>query len=46
VFLGYRKDAPNTLYAIKAIKKEDLVRKNMIDSIVKERKAFCLAEAE
>jgi len=46
VFLGYRKDKPDVLYAIKAIRKEDLVRKNMVNSVHIERKAFCLSAAE
>lgn len=46
VYLGCRKDKPSTLYAIKAIKKEDLVRKNMVNSVLVERRAFCLSAAE
>lgn len=43
VFLGHRNSTPDVFYAIKAMRKEDLVRKNSVEKVVKERQAQVLA---
>ncbi|OXA55761.1 serine/threonine-protein kinase greatwall [Folsomia candida] len=43
VFLGHRNTSPDTLYAIKAMRKEDLIMKNSVEKVVKERDAQVLA---
>ncbi|XP_042874592.1 serine/threonine-protein kinase greatwall-like isoform X2 [Penaeus japonicus] len=40
VFLGCKKDNRNQLYAIKVVKKSDIVHKNMVEQVVTERDAL------
>ncbi|XP_068204499.1 serine/threonine-protein kinase greatwall [Palaemon carinicauda] len=40
VFLGCKKDNPSQLYAIKVVKKSDIVNKNMVEQIITERDAL------
>jgi len=46
VFLGHRNGVPDVMYAIKAMKKDDLVRKNSADRVAKERDAQVLAATD
>ncbi|XP_064107453.1 serine/threonine-protein kinase greatwall-like [Macrobrachium nipponense] len=40
VFLGCKKDNPSQLYAIKVVKKSDIVNKNMVEQVITERDAL------
>ncbi|KAK7061137.1 hypothetical protein SK128_026711 [Halocaridina rubra] len=40
VFLGSKKDNPTQLYAIKVVKKSDIVNKNMVEQVITERDAL------
>lgn len=40
VFLGCKKDNPIQLYAIKVVKKSDIVNKNMVEQVITERDAL------
>ncbi|OWF53020.1 serine/threonine-protein kinase greatwall-like [Mizuhopecten yessoensis] len=45
VFLGYRKDNPEKYYAIKVMKKCDMVNKNMVDQVLAERDAMAVTKS-
>lgn len=45
VFLGYKKSQPDTMYAIKVMKKTDMINKNMVSQVVNERKALALTQS-
>ncbi|XP_050731618.1 serine/threonine-protein kinase greatwall-like isoform X2 [Eriocheir sinensis] len=40
VFLGCKNDNPSQLYAIKVVKKSDIVHKNMVEQVITERDAL------
>ena len=40
VFLGLKKDNPNLMFAIKVVKKSDIVNKNMVEQFIAERDAL------
>lgn len=42
VFLGYKKSKPDQVYAIKVMKKNDMINKNMVSQVVVERNALAL----
>ncbi|KAF0298566.1 Serine/threonine-protein kinase greatwall [Amphibalanus amphitrite] len=42
VFLGYKKGHPELLFAIKTVKKSEMVNKNMMEQVVTERDALAL----
>ena len=45
VFLGQKKDKPGKKYAIKVMKKEDMVIKNMVNQVIAERDALALSKS-
>ncbi|XP_033752369.1 serine/threonine-protein kinase greatwall-like [Pecten maximus] len=45
VFLGYRKDNPEKHYAIKVMKKCEMVNKNMVDQVLAERDAMAVTKS-
>ncbi|XP_060086452.1 serine/threonine-protein kinase greatwall-like [Ylistrum balloti] len=45
VFLGYRKDNPEKHYAIKVMKKCDMVNKNMVGQVLAERDAMAVTKS-
>ncbi|XP_069134056.1 serine/threonine-protein kinase greatwall-like [Argopecten irradians] len=45
VFLGYRKDNPKRYYAIKVMKKCEMVNKNMVDQVLAERDAMAVTKS-
>lgn len=45
VFLGYKKNQPDCMYAIKVMKKTEMVNKNMVSQVVNERKALVLTQS-
>ncbi|KAF2356091.1 Protein kinase domain [Trinorchestia longiramus] len=40
VYIGYRRDKPERLYAIKVVKKSDIIHKNMVHQMITERDAL------
>ncbi|KAJ9575905.1 hypothetical protein L9F63_007217 [Diploptera punctata] len=45
VFLGYKKNNPDQVYAIKVMKKSEMVNKNMASQVVTERNALALTHS-
>ncbi|XP_071454278.1 serine/threonine-protein kinase greatwall isoform X2 [Hetaerina americana] len=45
VFLGSKKNDPKKLYAIKVMRKSDMIKKNMVSHVVTERNALALARS-
>ena len=45
VYLGYKKDNLNMMYAIKKMKKEEMVNKNMVSQVMSERNALALTNS-
>ncbi|XP_031565283.1 serine/threonine-protein kinase greatwall-like [Actinia tenebrosa] len=45
VFLAKRKDSPDQMYAVKVMKKKDVVNKNMIEQVVAERDALAISKS-
>ncbi|XP_012272268.1 serine/threonine-protein kinase greatwall [Orussus abietinus] len=45
VFLGYKKSNPDQIYAIKVMKKNDMIHKNMASQVVIERNALALTHS-
>lgn len=45
VFLGCKKNNTSTMYAIKVMKKADMVNKNMVSQVVNERNALALTKS-
>ncbi|KAJ8298650.1 hypothetical protein KUTeg_022710 [Tegillarca granosa] len=45
VFLGCKKQAPEKLYAIKAMKKDDMVTKNLVSQVLAERDALAFTSS-
>lgn len=45
VFLGYKKNQPDCMFAIKVMKKTEMVNKNMVSQVVNERKALALTQS-
>ncbi|XP_075217328.1 serine/threonine-protein kinase greatwall isoform X2 [Lycorma delicatula] len=45
VFLGYKKNCPEQMYAIKVMKKSEMIHKNMISQVVNERNALALSRS-
>lgn len=45
VFLGYKKNQPDIMYAIKVMKKTEMINKNMVSQVVNERKALALTQS-
>ncbi|KAK0095856.1 hypothetical protein PV326_007189 [Microctonus aethiopoides] len=45
VFLGYKKTNPEKLYAIKVMKKDEMIHKNMASQVVIERNALALTRS-
>ncbi|PSN48549.1 hypothetical protein C0J52_05912 [Blattella germanica] len=45
VFLGYKKNNPDLVYAIKVMKKSEMVHKNMASQVVTERNALALTHS-
>uniref|UniRef100_A0A0K2TZU8 Serine/threonine-protein kinase greatwall n=2 Tax=Lepeophtheirus salmonis TaxID=72036 RepID=A0A0K2TZU8_LEPSM len=45
VFLGRRKGTEKPLYAIKAMKKSEMVRKNMVNQVIAERNALAISKS-
>lgn len=45
VFLGYKKTNPNVMYAIKVMKKTEMINKNMISQVVNERNALAITHS-
>lgn len=45
VFLGYKKSNIDVMYAIKVMKKTDMVNKNMVSQVVNERNALALTKS-
>lgn len=45
VFLGYKKTNPNVMYAIKVMKKTEMINKNMISQVVSERNALAITHS-
>ncbi|XP_046387314.1 serine/threonine-protein kinase greatwall-like [Ischnura elegans] len=45
VFLGSKKTNPKKLYAIKMMRKSDMIKKNMVSHVVTERNALALARS-
>ncbi|CAD5120974.1 DgyrCDS9518 [Dimorphilus gyrociliatus] len=43
VYLGCRKDGDGTKYAIKVMRKEDVIKKNMINQVIAERNAMAVS---
>lgn len=46
VFLGYKKNNAQVMYAIKVMKKSDMVNKNMVYQVVNERNALALTNCK
>ncbi|KAF5269889.1 hypothetical protein FQR65_LT05688 [Abscondita terminalis] len=46
VFLGYKKPKTDILYAVKVMKKTDMVNKNMVSQVVNERNALALTNCK
>lgn len=45
VFLGYKKTNPNVMYAIKVMKKSEMINKNMVTQVMNERNALALTKS-
>lgn len=45
VFLGYKKTNPDVMYAIKVMKKPEMINKNMISQVVSERNALAITHS-
>ncbi|CAO1360054.1 unnamed protein product [Diamesa serratosioi] len=45
VFLGYKNNKPDKLYAIKVMKKSEMVNKNMVSQVITERNALALSQS-
>nr|CAD7449173.1 unnamed protein product [Timema bartmani] len=45
VFLGRKKTTPDQVYAVKVMKKEDMINKNMVSQVVTERNALALSRS-
>ncbi|XP_054707549.1 LOW QUALITY PROTEIN: serine/threonine-protein kinase greatwall-like [Uloborus diversus] len=45
VFLGHKKDKPNQIFAVKVMKKEVMVNKNMIQQVLTERDALAVSRS-
>ncbi|XP_067614670.1 serine/threonine-protein kinase greatwall-like isoform X2 [Eurosta solidaginis] len=45
VFLGYKNNDPNKLYAIKVMRKSDMINKNMVSQVITERNALALSRS-
>lgn len=45
VFLGYKKTNPDVMYAIKVMKKTEMINKNMISQVVNERNALAITHS-
>lgn len=45
VFLGYKNIEPQKLYAIKVMKKSEMINKNMISQVITERNALALSQS-
>lgn len=45
VFLGYKKTNPDVMYAIKVMKKTEMIHKNMISQVVSERNALAITHS-
>ncbi|XP_055616704.1 serine/threonine-protein kinase greatwall isoform X2 [Toxorhynchites rutilus septentrionalis] len=45
VFLGYKKNDQNKLYAIKVMRKSEMINKNMVSQVITERNALALSRS-
>ncbi|XP_014090455.2 serine/threonine-protein kinase greatwall isoform X2 [Bactrocera oleae] len=45
VFLGYKNNDPNRLYAIKVMRKSEMINKNMVSQVITERNALALSRS-
>ncbi|XP_054730658.1 serine/threonine-protein kinase greatwall isoform X2 [Anastrepha obliqua] len=45
VFLGYKNNDPNKLYAIKVMRKSEMINKNMVSQVITERNALALSRS-
>lgn len=45
VFLGYKKTNPDRMYAIKVMKKSEMINKNMVSQVTNERNALALSKS-
>lgn len=45
VFLGYKNNDPNKLFAIKVMKKTEMINKNMVSQVITERNALALSRS-
>ncbi|KAK2145839.1 hypothetical protein LSH36_654g01072 [Paralvinella palmiformis] len=45
VFLGYKKNNPSKKYAIKVMKKADMIHKNLVHQVIAERNALALSKS-
>lgn len=45
VFLGYKKNQADVMYAIKVMKKSDMINKNMVNQVMNERNALALTKS-
>ncbi|CAD7084196.1 unnamed protein product [Hermetia illucens] len=45
VFLGYKNNDPNKFYAIKVMRKSEMINKNMVSQVITERNALALSRS-
>ncbi|XP_037952903.1 serine/threonine-protein kinase greatwall-like [Teleopsis dalmanni] len=45
VFLGYKNNDPNKLFAIKVMRKSEMINKNMVSQVITERNALALSRS-
>lgn len=46
VFLGYKNTNPDQLYAIKVMRKLEMINKNMVSQVITERNALALSRSQ
>lgn len=46
VFLGYKNNDSNKLYAIKVMRKSEMINKNMVSQVITERNALALSRSQ
>lgn len=46
VFLGHKNNKPDLLYALKVVKKSDMINKNLVPQLITERNALALSRSQ